>query len=371
MTGTRGLTIPAGDLRREAAEVGSAVQEAIERVTSSGWYLIGPELEAFESEFASWLGVAHAVGVHSGTDALMLALAALGVGPGDEVVIPAMTSVATATAVLRAGAEPVLADIDPVSMNLDPKAVAAAITPRTRALIPVHLYGRMAAMPELQEVARHNKLLVVEDACQAHGAYLASGRAGTLGDAGCFSFYPSKNLGAYGDGGLIVTRDEVTADRLRRLRQYGWRHRDRSEELGWNSRLDELQAAILRAKLPYLEGWNRKRAAFAHRYASALAGAAGLILPADDPGDAHHLFVVRVPNRDALRRRLADNGIGSSIHYPLPIHRHPALVDRYQDKRFPVAESVSATAISLPLFPQLTEAEVDAVVAAVLLGVSH
>ena len=365
MTSTHRTAIPPGDLKREAAEIGSDVQAAITRVTGRGWFLVGPELEAFEREFAAWVDAPYAVGVHSGTDALMLALAALDIGEGDEVVIPAMTSVATATAVLRAGAEPVLADVDPVSMNLDPDSTRAAVTPRTKAIVPVHLYGRPAPMDELLSLSRDRGLVVVEDACQAHGAQIGGRMVGTLAEAGCFSFYPSKNLGAYGDGGMVVTSDSAVDERLRLLRQYGWRDRDRSEVLGWNSRLDELQSAVLRAKLPYLAAWNARRAGIAQRYTAGLSGVPGLTLPAATPGQVHHLYVVRVRDRDGVRTRMTERGIGSGVHYPLPIHRHPALASRYKSLHFPNAEEIAATALSLPLFPQLTNEEVDAVIAAV------
>jgi dTDP-4-amino-4,6-dideoxygalactose transaminase len=356
------ITIPTAELHRESDEIGTEVRIALERVLERGWYLMGPEVAAFEAEFAEWLGIPQAVAVGSGTDALTLALAGLGIGPGDEVITSAMTSVATATAIILAGAEPILADIDSATMNIDPQAALAAVGERTRALMPVHLYGRSAPMAELLDVARSLGLYLVEDACQAHGAEAMGRRVGTLGDAGCFSFYPTKNLGAYGDGGMVVTADDELAERVRLLRQYGWRERDRSETRGWNSRLDEMQSAVLRVKLPRLDAWNRRRREIALRYSRGLAGVPGLILPEDLPGHAHHLYVVRVRDRNRVRAGLATRRIKTGVHYPLPVHRHPGLSMRYRGSRFPGAEAMAETVLSLPIFPHLADHEVDTVI---------
>jgi dTDP-4-amino-4,6-dideoxygalactose transaminase len=275
-----------------------------------------------------------------------------------EVLTSALTSVATVTAILRAGLTPVLVDIDARTFNLDLDQVEARLSARTGAIIPVHLYGRPVDMVRLSELADQRGVPVVEDAAQAHGATVGEKKAGTIGRAGCFSFYPSKNLGAYGDGGMVIGDDAELAERVRLLRQYGWRERDRSEIVGFNSRLDEMQAAVLRVKLPRLDRWNARRRAIATRYKGLLGGQANVTLPPDGPGDVFHLYVVRVPDRDRVRERLADLGVATGIHYPLPIHRHRALSDRFAGQRFPQAERACEEILSLPIFPQLTDSEV-------------
>lgn len=360
--------VPFGDLAREYAALRPELDAAWQRVCARGWFVLGAEVEAFEREFAAYCGARHAVGVASGTDALHLALRGLGIGAGDEVVTVAHTAGATVMAVLLAGATPVLVDIDPATGTMDPAAAAAAIGPRTRALLPVHLYGQPAALDALQALAARHGLALVEDCCQAHGARHGGRHVGTFGVAGCFSFYPSKNLGAYGDGGMVVTNDDALAERLRRLRQYGWRVRDESVEEGLNSRLDELQAALLRVKLRHLDAWQTRRSALAARYNAGLAGVPGLVLPAAVPGTepAWHLYVVRTPRRDALRQALAEAGVGTGVHYPLPVHRQPGYARAVVGPGgLPASERWAAEVLSLPLFPYLREDEVDWVVAAV------
>ncbi|MBI2885882.1 MAG: DegT/DnrJ/EryC1/StrS family aminotransferase [Chloroflexi bacterium] len=360
--------IPFLDLKAQYAETAAAVQAAMERVFQRGQFILGPEVAAFEEEFAAYLGVPRAVGVASGTDALHLALRACGVGPGDEVITVSHTAVATVAAIELAGARPVFVDILPASYTLAPAQVEARITARTRAILPVHLYGQAADLAPLLELAKARGLRVIEDACQAHGAEYRGRKAGAWGDIGCFSFYPTKNLGAYGDGGMAVIGDPELARRLRLLRTYGWAERDRSVLRGVNSRLDELQAAVLRAKLPHLDAWNARRRSLAAHYTALLEGIPNLQLPQELPSGKHvyHLYVVRTPERDGLRRHLADRGIGALAHYPTPVH----LQQPYQDLGFPPgslpeSEAAAREVLSLPLYPQLPESAVGAVAAAV------
>jgi dTDP-3-amino-3,4,6-trideoxy-alpha-D-glucose transaminase len=306
--------------------------------------------------------------VGNGTDAIHLALRAAGIGPGDEVVVPALTAAFTALAVSLAGATPVFADVDPQRHTLDPQALEAALSPRTAAVIPVHLYGCPADMAPILEIARRHGLLVVEDAAQAHGARYQGARVGTLGELAAFSFYPSKNLGAYGDAGAIVTSDAALAERLRMLRHGGQRRTYQHELIGANSRLDEMQAAILRAKLAHLDAWNGRRRALGAQYDTGLLGCAGLGLPTRprDVEQVYHLYVVRTPFRDALRDDLAAAGIGTGIHYPLAVPRQAAYASLgYSAGSCPRAEQAAAEVLSLPIFPQLDTAEVDRVVQAV------
>ena len=342
------------------------IQAAIRRVLDSGHYILGPEVGAFEREFAGYLGAAHAVGVANGTDALELALRAVGVRPGDGVVTVANTATATVAAIELTGAEAVLVDIDRPTMTMDPAAlerrlVAAGGLP-IRAVVPVHLYGHPADLPRITEIARRHGLAVVEDCAQAHGAAIQGRRVGTWGAAAAFSFYPTKNLGAVGDGGAVVSNDARVADQVRLLRQYGWRERYVSDQPGKNSRLDELQAAILRVKLVHLDADNRKRQALAEQYRRGLAGTK-LALPAIAPGcePVWHQFVVRTPDRDALRAHLAAADIQTAVLYPVPIHHQPA----YRDDRLhlPVTELACRELLCLPLHPGLEMADVEAVCA--------
>lgn len=348
------MAIPFVDLKATYLEVQDELDAAALEVLRSGWYVLGPQVHAFEEEFAAWLGVPDAAGVASGTDALLLALLACGIGPGDDVITPSHTAVATLAAIELAGARPVFADIRPETFTLDPDAAAAAITPATRAIVAVHLYGQMADMDALAQLASRHHLALVEDCAQAHGAASEGRLAGTVGDIACFSFYPTKNLGAAGDGGLVASRRPALIERVRSLRQYGWRERYVSAETGLNSRLDELQAALLRVKLRRLDAWNRQRQALAGRYDELLAGSA-VITPAVAPGNRHvyHLYVVRSLQRDALQAHLARCGIGTAVHYPAPVHQQPAYRRLAPHGGLPVTERAAAEILSLPMYPQM------------------
>jgi dTDP-4-amino-4,6-dideoxygalactose transaminase len=342
-----------------------AVRAAIDRVIGRGWFVLGPEVEAFEREFAAASGAAHAVAVGTGTDAVALGLRALGIGAGDEVITTPLSAAYSALAIVMAGARPVFVDVDPERLTIDPQAVAAAVGPRTRAVVPVHLYGQPADMSAIADVAARHHLAIVEDCCQAHSATCGGRAVGTFGAAGAFSFYPTKNLGALGDGGAIVTRDAALADRLRRLRNGGQVDRYHHVEPGGvNSRLDEIQAAILRARLPFLPAWTARRRALAARYRRALSGGAAVPVPERDAGHVYHLFVVRAAERDALRAHLAARGIETLIHYPVPIPRQPALADA-APADCPRAARACAEVVSLPLHPAMADAEVDIVAEAV------
>ena len=359
--------IPLVDLKAAYGRLQAEIDAAVARVLAGGWYILGPEVSAFESEFAAYLGVEHAVGVASGTDAVLLALRALGIGPGDEVITVAHTAVATVAAIELAGATPRLVDINPTTYTLDPAQLAAAIRPRTRAIVPVHLYGAPADMDAVLAVARAHALPVVEDCAQAHGARYRGQMVGTLGDAAAFSFYPTKNLGALGDGGAVATNRPEVAERLRLLRQYGWRERYVSDVAGTNSRLDELQAAILRVRLRHLDAENAVRRWLAARYDAALAGLP-IARPAarPDDGPVYHLYVIRAAARDALAEHLRARGIGTAVHYPVPVHRQPAYAHLgYGPGSLPATEAAAAEVLSLPMYPDLTEESVDAVVAAI------
>jgi len=336
------------------------IRRAIDRVVASGWFVLGPEVDAFEAEFATASGAAHAVGVGTGTDAIALILRGLGIGPGDEVITTPLSAAYTALAVLMAGARPVFADVDPVRLTLDPARADALVGPRTRAILPVHLYGQPADMAALERVAARHGLALVEDCCQAHLATAGGRPVGTIGVAAAYSFYPTKNLGALGDGGAIVTGDRALAERLKRLRNGGQSDRYRHQEPGVNSRLDEMQAAILRARLPWLPGWTARRRALAARYRLRLAGAPVEVPPEIDPGHVYHLFPVRSAAREALRAHLTAAGIGTLVHYPIPIPRQPALSGA-DPAECPVASRVCDEILSLPLHPGLGDDEVDAV----------
>jgi dTDP-4-amino-4,6-dideoxygalactose transaminase len=363
--------IPWIDLQKQIAAIRPETEAAIARVFGRSRFILGEEVEAFEQEFASFCRVRYAVGVGSGTEALHLAMRAIGIGPGDEVITVANAGVPGVVAIESAGAHPIFVDVDPVTMNLDPAQLEAVISPRSQAILPVHLYGRPADMDPILDIARHHHLAVVEDCAQAHGADYHGQRVGSLGHIACFSFYPTKNLGAYGDGGIVVTNDSALTDRLQLLRQYGWREQYRSEMRGVNSRLDELQAAILRVKLGYLDGWNGRRRALAARYRELLQEANSnhhLTLPAEAPDGTHvyHLFVIQTLQRDALRAHLRETDIGTGIHYPIPAHLQAA----YQNLgghigQLPVTERLAQTVLSLPLYPELTETEVEQVVEAI------
>lgn len=358
--------IPVCDLRAQTMALGGALSAAAERVMARGWFILGREVEAFEAEFARFLGCGHAVGVASGTDALQLALRALDIGHGDRVLTAPNSAVPTAVAVCQAGAVPVFADVDPATGLLTPGTVAAALEPGIRAVIPVHLYGRCADVGSILELCGPGGIAVIEDAAQAHGASRSGRMAGTLGRVGCFSFYPSKNLGALGDGGACVTDDADLAGRIRRLRCYGERDRYESVELGINSRLDELQAAFLGVKLAHLAAWNGRRREIAAIYRERLRSLP-LILPPEDPAgtEAMHLFVVQAARRDRLAGELRKRGVGTQIHYPIPIHLQEAFRHLGNGPgSFPAAEARARRILSLPLYPEMTDTHIERVVGA-------
>jgi dTDP-4-amino-4,6-dideoxygalactose transaminase len=341
------------------------IDAAVRRVLGSGWYILGQEVAAFEEEFARYLGARYAVGVGSGTDALHLALRACGVGPGDAVITVSHTAVATVAAVELAGAAPVLVDIDSRSFTLDPGRLEEAVAEhrgRLKAIIPVHLYGHPADMPAVMDVARRHDLTVIEDCAQAHGAALAGRKVGTWGHLAAFSFYPTKNLGALGDGGAVVTNDPRTAERARLLREYGWRERYRSEVAGMNTRLDELQAAVLRVKLRHLDRENARRRELARLYDAALS-ATPLLLPQvrGDAEHVYHLYVVRGRRRDDLRAFLKARAVGTAVHYPEPVHLQPAYRGRVAlgGGRLPETERACREILSLPMYPQMTDAQAE------------
>ncbi|HVF92646.1 MAG TPA: DegT/DnrJ/EryC1/StrS family aminotransferase [Blastocatellia bacterium] len=354
------MRVPFGDLRRQYLDMRERIDAAVGDVLSRGWFILGREVESFEREFADYLGARHAVGVGSGTEALHLALVAAGVRPGDEVIAPANTCIPTVSAVSLAGATPVLVDVDPASFNLDPGKLEAALSPRTAAILPVHLYGQAADLGPILEIGRGSRIPVIEDVAQGHGATYGEGKLGTSGVMGCFSFYPSKNLGAYGDAGAVVTNDDELALKLRRLRNYGEERRYHHTSKGFNSRLDELQAAILRAKLPELDRWNARRREIAAIYDREIRHP-GIVKPVELQYGVHvyHLYVVRCAERDRLQEHLARAGVATLIHYPVPVHLQQAYADLGKKPGdYPVAEACASEALSLPIFPELTEEEV-------------
>jgi dTDP-4-amino-4,6-dideoxygalactose transaminase len=341
------------------------IDAAIQAVLEGGRYVLGREVEAFEQEFAAYVGVGHGVGVGSGTEALHLALRACGIGPGDEVISVAHTAVATVAAIELSGAAPVLIDIEEAYYTLDPAELERRITPRTKAVVPVHLYGQAADLAPILETARRHGLAVIEDCAQAHGARYRGRMVGSFGVLACYSFYPTKNLGAIGDGGMVVCNDPVLARRVRQLREYGWIERYVSMIPGSNSRLDEIQAAVLRVKLRYLNADNVARGRIAASYDEAF-GSLGLVRPARRPESSHvfHLYVVRCVEREALRRHLQDRGVAPGVHYPVPVHRQPVYLPRFPDA-LPVTERAAKEVLSLPVYPELGGDEVAIVIDAV------
>jgi dTDP-4-amino-4,6-dideoxygalactose transaminase len=358
--------VPFLDLGRQAAASREELEDAFATVLASGCFIGGPALERFEAEFAAYCGADHAVGVNSGTDAISLALRGLGIGPGDEVITAANTCIATVTGIAAAGATPVLADVDEETWTLDPASAEAAITARTRALLPVHLYGQCADLEPLAELARAHGLKLVEDAAQAHGAEYRGRRAGAIGDAAAYSFYPTKNLGALGDAGAIVTSDPELAEVLRCLRSHGERADARGIAVtpGVNSRLDEVQAEVLRRRLNRLDAGNERRRQLAARYRDELAGVG---LPVEAPGRIHtwHLFVVLAEDRATFRAAVRERGVETLVHYAEPVHRQPAYTSLAGRMPLPVSERLCERVVSLPLYPELTDAEADQVIAAV------
>jgi dTDP-4-amino-4,6-dideoxygalactose transaminase len=347
--------IPIIDLAAEYQSLRAPIQEALERVLASGLFILGRETQYFEQELAAYNQVTFAIGVNSGTDAILLALRALGIGPGDEVIVPAMSFIATVEPIVLLGARPVFADIDPVTYNIDAAQAAKKVTAKTKALIAVHLYGQPADMDALVSLTRTHKIALVEDMAQAISAEFDGKKVGTFGVAACLSFFPTKNLGAYGDGGAVLTSDAQMAQRLCRLREHGAAIKYQHEEVGYNSRLDELQAAILRVKLPYLDRWNHERAELAQKYTALLGDA--VTVPACGPKRKHiyHLYSIQTPRRDGLRQYLSERGIATGLHYPVPLHLQTALRQFGGQKGdYPVAEQLAQRVLSLPLYPQMT-----------------
>lgn len=353
------MKVPILDLAAEWAQLGPEIRAAIDRVLASGHFILGPEGAALEQAIAALVDVPHAVACNSGTDALHLALRAAGVGPGDEVVTPAFTFIATAEAISYVGATPVFADVDPASFNLSAADLENALTAGTRAVIVVHLFGQCAEMPAIAELCASRGIVLVEDCAQAIGADYDGRAAGAWGEFGCFSFYPTKNLGAYGDAGLVTARTAEHDARLRMLRHHGSRQTYLHEMIGYNSRLDELQAAVLRAKLPHLAAFTAARQRHAARYRELLAGA-DLQLPAVHGRGAHvyHQFTVRVKRRDAVRKALAEAGVASGVYYPIPLHRQPVYEKEFGGLSLPAAEAAAHEVLSLPIYPQLTDAQI-------------
>ena len=360
--------IPILDLRGQHRSLQSELLNAVAGVLEAGQYILGPNVTLFEEEFARYLGIAHAVGLNSGTDALHLALRALEIGPGDEVITSAFSFIATAEAISILGAQPVFVDIDPRSYALDPRAVEAAITPRTRAIIPVHLYGTPAPMHELMKIAERHSLAVVEDCAQSVGASIDERKTGTFGTISAFSFFPSKNLGACGDGGMVVTDRADLAQRVRALRAHGGRKKYYHEEIGLNSRLDEMQAAILRVKLQHLEGWTLGRRAVAARYDAAFAAQRGIQTPFEEPSfyNVYHQYTIRSAGRDELQETLRAGGIGTAVYYPLPLHLQPAYAHLGgKPGDLPQSEAAAESVLSLPISPDLASADQDRVIDAI------
>jgi len=363
--------VPLLDLHRQYAPLRNAILAALTRISDSQRYIMGPEVEALEAELAGQLGVQHAVGVSSGTDALLLALMTLGIGPGDEVITSTYSFFATAGVIVRVGATPVLVDIDPATFNLDPAAVARAITSRTRAVVPVHLFGLSADLDPILSDAARAGVHVVEDAAQAIGATYKGRIVGGLGTLGCFSFFPSKNLGAFGEAGLLTTNDATLAERARVLRDHGMQPRYHHHLVGGNFRMDEIQAAVLRVKAPHLAGWTEARRANAARYRTLFREAGldeSIHLPVEPAGRRHifNQFVIRTPDRDALKRHLDETGIGNAVYYPIPFHLQPCFAHLgFTSGAFPEAERAARETLALPIFGELTADEQQAVVGAV------
>lgn len=359
----RAPKIPLMDLDAQYRAIQPEIDEAIQRVIKSSGFILGKEVEAFEHEFAAFVGSKHGVGVSSGTAALHLALLACGVRPGDEVITTPLTFIATAEAVRHAGALPVFVDVEQDSLCLDPSLIASAVTPRTKAILVVHLHGNPAAMDAILEAGGRYGLTVIEDAAQAHGAEYRGRRAGSLGAAGCFSFFPGKNLGAYGDAGAVVSNDRTITDTVGRLRDHGRRGKYEHEVEGFNHRMDAIQAAVLRVKLRHLEKWNRRRREIAARYRNGLRGVVACPQERRETVPAYHVFAVRTPRREELRAYLADQGVETGIHYPIPLHLQPALrFLKYEAGRFPAAEQAAQQLLSLPIHPDMTDEQVDRVI---------
>ncbi len=359
------MKIPMVDLKIQYQGLKDEIEEGIRQVLDSTRFILGPNVQSLEEEVAAYCGVRNAVGVASGTDALHLALRACGIRPGDEVITSPFTFIATAEAISYIGAKPVFVDIDPRTFNVDPDLIEEAITDRTRAIIPVHLFGQPADMESITDLARKHSLRVIEDCAQSFGADYGQTKTGALGDAGCFSFFPSKNLGCYGDGGMVVTDDDAVAEEVRVLRNHGSRVQYHHSIIGYNSRLDEVQAVILRAKLKHIDTYNRLRYSNASRYTEALSGTE-LTPPFEDGKGTHvyHQYTIMSDSRDVLHRALGQSGIASAVYYPIPLHRQEVYREEWRELTLPVSEETAAKVLSLPIFPELSEAQIDEVCAA-------
>ena len=360
------MKIPLLDLVAQYQNIKVEIDSAIQDVLASGHYILGDEVASLETEVSAYLGVGYGVGVASGTDALILALRALDIGPGDEVIIPAYTFFATASAVLHVGAKPVLVDIDPGTYCIDVRKITETINSKTRAIIPVHLYGHPADMDVISAIARDHGLSVIEDNAQAFGAEYNGKKTGSLGDMACLSFFPSKNLGGYGDGGMVVSQDASLVERVQMLRTHGWRQKYYPQILGYNSRLDTLQAAILRVKLKHLDRWNDIRRAIAAEYNQGLGDLANISTPSEDSNSKHvyHLYVIRTTHRKDIQQKLKDAGVASGVYYPQPLHLTlPCLDLGYQAGDFPMSEVASSETLALPIYPDMTQEQIDYVIA--------
>ncbi|MGR9467504.1 DegT/DnrJ/EryC1/StrS family aminotransferase [Rhizobium leguminosarum] len=359
--------IPFLDLKAQYQSIKSEIDAAVLGVLASGQYILGEEVARLEQEFADYCDVKHAIAVNTGTSALHLSLLAAGVGPGDEVITVPFTFVATVSAICYAGARPVFVDVEPVTLTMDPAQLEARITPRTKAIIPVHLYGQMADMDAIKAIADHYRIPVIEDACQAHGAQYKGARAGSIGTSGCFSFYPGKNLGACGEGGIVVTNSDDQAKTMRMLRDWGQEQRYHHLLKGFNYRMDAIQGAILRIKLRHLEAWTEARRAHGRRYSLLLGGSANLRTPVEitDRRHVYHVYSIRSRDRDQLQRVLTAEGIQSGLHYPIPVHLQKAHADLgYKAGDFPISEAAAREVLSLPIYPEMPAWHVDQVAAA-------
>ncbi|GAB4262467.1 MAG: DegT/DnrJ/EryC1/StrS family aminotransferase [Methylomicrobium sp.] len=355
--------IPMVNLKAQYAEIKDEIEQGLRETIDNCSFILGPNVQGFEREAAEYLGVKHAIGVASGTDALHLAFAAEGIGPGDEVITTAFTFIATAEAICYVGAKPVFVDIDPKTFNIDPEAIEAALTPRTRAVMPVHLFGQPADIPRIQAICATHELKLIEDCAQSFGARIGGRQTGSFGDAAGFSFFPSKNLGAFGDGGLVTTNSDETAAQVKRLRNHGSDVRYYHDVIGYNSRLDEMQAVVLRAKLKRIEQYNQGRRRVAHRYSEALAGLP-LTTPFEDGVGEHvyHQYTLLCERRDEVLKALQDRQIGCAIYYPVPLHQQNVFKNEYADVALPVTESVAASCMALPICPYLEDEHIDTIV---------
>ena len=356
------MNIPFVDLNRQYKSIKDELDKEIFRVTETGQFILGEDVESFEKDFAKFVGAKYSVGLDSGTSALELSLRALGIGPGDEVITVANTFIATASSIAFVGAKPVLVDINPETYNIDPDKIKEKITKKTKAIIPVHLYGQPCEIDEIMDIAKKNSLYVIEDACQSHGAEYKNKKTGSIGDISAFSFYPAKNLGCFGDGGAIATNNEEIAEKIKMLRNYGQKQKYHHEFIAYNRRLDNLQAAILRVKLKYLEKWNEMRIKNARRYDQLFQDIGQIITPKAIKNSKHvyHLYVVRCQERDKLQQFLKENGISTGIHYPIPIHMQPAFKNLGLNQgAFPITEKFCGEILSLPMFPELREDEIE------------